>query len=57
MAKRKRSMLEYIQACAALAENKITLAEFTRIMREGTAEEIDEAVERMAVAGGYDNLE
>ena len=53
-----RSMLDFITA-AAEAERKggITLEEFTRIRRTGTAEEIAEAVERMEAAGGYDNLE
>jgi hypothetical protein len=53
-----RTMLDFIMA-AAEAERKggITLEEWTRIRREGTPEEIAEAAERMAAAGGYGNLE
>ena len=53
-----RSMLDFIVA-AAEAERKggITLEEWTHIRRNGTPEEIAEAVERMEAAGGYDNLE
>lgn len=53
-----RSMLDFIMA-AAEAERKggITLEEFTNIRRNGTPDEIAEAVERMVAAGGYDNLE
>lgn len=53
-----RSMLDFVNA-AIEAERKggITLEEFTRIRRNGTDEEIAEAVERMNAAGGYDNLE
>ncbi len=53
-----KTMLDFITA-AAEAERKggITLEEWTRIRREGTPEEISEAVERMEAAGGYDNLE
>lgn len=51
-------MLDFVNA-AIEAERKggITLEEFTRIRRNGTEEEIAEAVERMNAAGGYDNLE
>ena len=53
-----RSMLDFITA-AAEAERKggITLEEWINIRRNGTPEEIAEAVERMEAAGGYDNLE
>jgi len=56
--KTSRTMLDFITA-AVEAERKggITLEEFTRIRRTGTADEIAEAVERMEAAGGYDNLE
>jgi hypothetical protein len=56
--KHGRSMLDFITA-AAEAERKggITMAEWCRIRRTGTPEEIAEAVERMEAAGGYDNLE
>lgn len=51
-------MLDFIMASAAAEERGgITLAEFTEIRRHGTPEEIQEAVERMEAAGGYDNLE
>lgn len=55
--KKQRSMMDFINA-AVEAERKggITLEEWTRIRREGTAKEIAEAVERMEAAGGYDNL-
>lgn len=53
-----RSMLDFITA-AAEAERKggITYEEWCSIRRNGTPEEIAEAVERMEAAGGYDNLE
>lgn len=53
-----RTMLDFITA-AAEAERKggITLEEWCDIRRNGTPEEIAEAVERMEAAGGYDNLE
>ena len=53
-----RSMLDFITA-AAEAERKggITYEEWCDIRRNGTPEEIAEAVERMMAAGGYDNLE
>lgn len=53
-----RTMLDFITA-AAEAERKggITLEEWTNIRRNGTPDEIAEAVERMEAAGGYDNLE
>ena len=54
----RRTMLDFIMA-AAEAERKggITLKEWCDIRRNGTPEEIAEAVERMEAAGGYDNLE
>ena len=56
--KRSRTMLDFIMASAeAEQRGGITLAEFTEIRRHGTPEEIQEAVERMEAAGGYDNLE
>jgi hypothetical protein len=53
-----KTMLDFIMA-AAEAERKggITLQEWTDIRRNGTPEEIAEAVARMEAAGGYDNLE
>lgn len=55
-----KSMLDFIMATIAAQqqrEGKITLAEWTEIRRNGTPEEIEEAVEKMMAAGGYDNLE
>lgn len=55
-----KSMLDFINATIAAQENrsgKITYDEWCRIRREGSPEEIEEAVERMEAAGGYDNLE
>lgn len=55
---KSRSMLEYIQMVERIHNNEtITLEEFTRIRNEGTPDEIAEAVERMMMAGGYENLE
>ena len=53
-----RSMMDFIHATIE-AERKggITLKEWCDIRRNGTLEEIAEAVERMEAAGGYDNLE
>lgn len=54
-----RSMMDFINATIAAQSGgaKITYDEWCRIRREGTPEEIEEAVERMEAAGGYDNLE
>lgn len=56
--KSSRTMLDFITA-AAEAERKggITFEEWIHIRRNGTPDEIAEAVERMEAAGGYDNLE
>ncbi len=51
------TMLDFINAAVAAERGVITREEFTRIRRNGTPEEIAEAVERMEAAGGYDNLE
>lgn len=59
MAIRKaRSVLDFIEARAE-AERKgtITLEEFTTSMRSGDRDKMDEAVQRMYDAGGYENLE
>lgn len=52
------SMLDYINAKIAAAKegNKLTYDEWCKIRRTGTPEEIEEAVERMEAAGGYDCL-
>ena len=39
------------------AGNRITYDEWCDIRRNGTPEEIEEAVERMMAQGGYDNLD
>ena len=51
------TMLDFINAAVAAERGVMTREEFTRIRRNGTPEEIAEAVERMEAAGGYDNLE
>lgn len=53
-----KTMLDYIMAAAeANRKGGITLKEWIHIRRHGTPEEIEDAVERMMAAGGYDNLE
>ena len=54
-----KSMMDFINATiAAQSERgKITYDEWCDIRRNGTPDEIQEAVERMEAAGGYDNLE
>lgn len=53
-----KTMLQFINAAIAAEERGgITKEEFTRIRNNGSPEEIQEAVERMAAAGGYDNLD
>ena len=53
-----KTMLDFITASVeASRKGGITLEEWTDIRRFGTPEEIEEAVERMEAAGGYDNLE
>ena len=47
------TLLDFIEAVGEV----ITLEEFTAIRNNGSPEEIQEAVERMEAAGGYDNLE
>lgn len=53
------TMMDYINQMIEReqAGDTITLEEWTRIRNNGTPEEIQEAVERMEAAGGYDNLE
>lgn len=53
------TMMDYINQMIEReqAGADITLEEWTRIRNNGTPEEIQEAVERMEAAGGYDNLE
>lgn len=48
---------DWIQQSIEVDTKKITLEEFTRIRRDGTPDEVQEAIERMEAAGGYDNLE
>lgn len=51
------TVLDWIQQAIEVSTKEITLEEFAYIRRNGTPEEIQEAVERMEAAGGYDNLE
>ena len=54
-----RMILDYINTMIAIEERKgekITYEEWCDIRRNGTPEEISEAVERMMNQGGYDNL-
>ena len=54
-----KTMLDYINA--VIISNRddapITYEEWCNIRRNGTPEEIADAVERMEAAGGYDNLD
>lgn len=53
-----RTMLDFIEAAArAEKQGKITLEEFSAAMRSGDESRIEDAVERMEAAGGYDNLD
>jgi hypothetical protein len=57
--KGRMTVLDFIMASAEAEREgrKITKEEFTYIRNHGTKEEIQEAVEKMEAAGGYDNLE
>ena len=50
------TMLDYINSCIS-QEQPLTIEEFTRIRNYGTEEELQEALEKMEAAGGYENLE
>ena len=51
------TMMDFIERkMKAEAGNKITYEEWCDIRRNGSPEEIEEAVERMMAQGGYDNL-
>lgn len=55
-----KMILDYINIMIAAEEKKgekITYDEWCHIRRNGTPEEIEEAVERMMNQGGYDCLE
>lgn len=56
-----RSVLDYINSMMELEQAKgsgtLTLEEWCTIRRNGTPEEIEEAVARMEEQGGYANLE
>jgi hypothetical protein len=57
---RKMSMMEFIEMKSRFEQEDscvITLEEFTEIRRNGSPEELSDAVARMEAAGGYDNLE
>lgn len=55
-----RMMLDYINSVIIAEEKRanapITYEEWCDIRRNGSPEEIAEAVERMEAAGGYENL-
>ena len=58
---KQKSMMDFINASIRIEERKangdtITYDEWCDIRRNGSPEEIAEAVERMNAAGGYDNL-
>lgn len=58
VAKTGMSILDFIQKRAeAEKRGDITLAEFTDAMRSKDPDKIQDAVEAMEAAGGYDNLE
>lgn len=53
------TVLDFINDCLTKSANKeqpLTYEEWCTIRRTGTAEEIEEAAERMMAQGGYDNL-
>lgn len=50
------TMLDYIML-QVNQEQPLTVEEFTRIRNYGTEEELQEALEKMEAAGGYENLE
>lgn len=53
-----KSVMDFINATIeAERQGGITYDEWCEIRRNGTPEEIAEAVERMEAAGGYENLE
>ena len=52
-----KSVLDYINMMVeANRKGTITYNDWCYIRRHGTQEELEEAVERMMAAGGYDNL-
>lgn len=57
----KMTMMEYIERQLEMKRNgregKITLAAFTEAMQSRDPDKIEEALEAMAEAGGYENLE
>lgn len=57
--KKSRSMMDFINATIEYEKEggKLTLEQWTEIRRNGTPEEIAEAVEKMEAQGGYANLE
>ena len=55
--KQTESVYDFIKAAIEAEQNKsITMKEWCEIRRNGTPEEIAEAVSRMEAAGGYENL-
>lgn len=52
-----KTMFDWIMTAAkAESQGKLTYDEWCNIRRNGTPEEIEEAVERMMQQGGYENL-
>lgn len=54
-----KMILDYINVMIAAEERRgkeLTYEEWCDIRRNGSPEEIEEAVERMMAQGGYDNL-
>lgn len=50
------SILDYINRYIS-QEKPLTIEEFTRIRNFGSEDELQEALEKMEAAGGYENLE
>jgi hypothetical protein len=56
---KQRSVLDYIESMIKIESGNapISYDEWCYIRRNGSPDEIAEAVERMELAGGYENLE
>jgi len=50
------SMLDFVNEMILSNDKSLTKSEFADIRRHGTVDELEEAVEKMEAAGGYDNL-
>lgn len=53
---KQQTVMDWINQYMASGDKPISLEEWTYIRNNGTPEEIAEAAERMAAAGGYENL-